>query len=94
MFLYPGYYLKGVMYATPEVSMKLDRQVATLEGLRKDYITAIFKISHLEASSVHTAGDFLLYELSHIPNRESDVLFDLVMGEDLTTARIEALAGF
>lgn len=94
IFLYPGYYLKGVMYAVAEVSMILDREVATLEGLKKDYIAAIFKISRLEASPTHTVGDFLLYELAHIPNKERDVLFDLVMGEDNSTERIEAMAGF
>lgn len=82
------------MYAIAEVSMALDREVATLEGLRKEYIAAIFKISRLEASPMHSVGDFLLYELAHIPNKERDVLFDLVMGEDNTNARIEALAGF
>lgn len=94
IFLYPGYYLKSVMYAVSEISMTLDQEVATLEGLRKDYIAAIFKISRLEASPMHSAGDFLLYELAHIPNKERDVLFDLVMGEDNSTERIEALAGF
>ena len=94
VFLYPGYFLKGLMYAAPDIAMELDRKVATLEGLRKEYITAIFKISHLEGSPTHAAGDFLLYELAHIPNKERDVLFDLVMGEENTTERIEALAGF
>lgn len=94
IFLYPGYYLKSVMYASVEMAMSLDREVANLEGLRKEYITALFKISHLEASYSHSAGDFLLYELAHIPNKERDVLFDLVMGEDHTKERIKALAGF
>jgi hypothetical protein len=74
--------------------MGLDRKVATLEGLKKEYIAAIFKISRLESLPNHTAGDFLLYELAHIPNKERDILFDLVMGDDNTTERIEALAGF
>jgi hypothetical protein len=94
IFLYPGYYLKSLMYASLDVSMGLDRKVATLEGLKKEYIAAIFKISRLESSPNHTAGDFLLYELAHIPNKERDILFDLVMGDDNTTERIEALAGF
>ena len=82
------------MYTSLDVAMALDRQVATLEGLKKEYISAIFKISRMEASPNHTAGDFLLFELAHIPNKERDVLFDLVMGKDNTTERIEALAGF
>lgn len=94
IFLYPGYYLKNIMYGNLEISKMLDREVATLEGLRKEYIAAIFKIANLDASPNHTAGDFLLFELAHIPNKERDVLFDLVMGEDNSTERIEALAGF
>ena len=94
LFLYPGYYVKSLMYTSLDVAMALDRQVATLEGLKKEYISAIFKISRMEASPNHTAGDFLLFELAHIPNKERDVLFDLVMGKDNTTERIEALAGF
>jgi hypothetical protein len=94
VFLYPGYFLKGFMYSSPALAIKLDREVASLEGLRKDYISAIFKLSRLEASPIHTVGDFILCELTHIPNKERDVLFDLVMGDQNTTERIEALAGF
>jgi hypothetical protein len=94
IFLFPGYFLKGVMYSSLEVSMALDSEVATLEGLKKEYIAAIFKISRMTASPAHSAGDFLLYELAHIPNKEQNVLFDLVMGEQNTTERIEVLAGF
>jgi hypothetical protein len=82
------------MYNSLNFSMSLDREVATFEGLRKEYMTAIFKISRLEGSPTHSAGDFLLYELAHIPNREKDVLFDLVTGDNNTTERIESLAGF
>ena len=94
IFLFPGYFLKNIIYTNPSIAMALDMEVAQLEGLRKEYISAIFKLSRMEASSTLTPGDFILYELSHIPNKERGVLFDIVMGEQNTNERIEALAGF
>ena len=43
-FLYPAYYLKSMIYERPEVVMKFDQKVGSHLGLRKDYLSAIFKI--------------------------------------------------
>jgi hypothetical protein len=94
IFLYPGYFLKSFMYASSDVSILLDQEVISLPGLRKEYITSIFKISKLESDSNFTAGDYLLYQLSHIPNKSRDVLFDIFEREISTTERIKVLAGF
>jgi hypothetical protein len=94
IFLYPGYFLKTYIYSNADVSILLDKEAVSLPGLRQEYITSIFKISELESNSNFTIGDYLLYQLSHIPNKSRDFLFDIVEGEHSTAERIKVLAGF
>ena len=91
IFLYPAYYLKSKLYEKNEMVLNFDQEVAKLDGLRKDYISALFKVSHLPVCSENSVGGLLINELSHVKNQTNDVLKYLLIDLVSIEARVKAL---
>ncbi len=91
IFLYPAYCLKARLYEIEESVFRFDQQVGKLEGLRKDYISALFKVNHLPACCENSVGGLLINELNHVKNQTDDVLSDLLIDYVSLEARVQAL---
>ncbi|MGZ3810000.1 MAG: hypothetical protein ACXVCE_18090, partial [Bacteriovorax sp.] len=91
VFLYPAFYLKAKLYEVQDSVLKFDQQVGKLEGLKKDYISALFKVSHLPVCMEASIGSLLMNELSHVKNQTDDVLGDLLIEQVSIESRVKAL---
>jgi hypothetical protein len=91
IFLYPAYYLKSKLYEKEEMILSFDQEVGQLDGLRKDYISALFKVNHLPVCSESSVGGLLMNELNHVKNQTDDVLKYLLIDHVSVEARVKAL---
>ncbi len=91
VFLYPAYFLKSQLYDEHEAVLRFDREVGELEGLRKDYVSALFKVSHLPMCSENSAGGLVMNELNHAKNQTKEVLSSLLINHVSIEARVKAL---
>ena len=89
VFLYPAYYLKSKLYEVPKDVF--DSKVAKLEGLRKDYSAALFKIYQLPVCSEASVGGLMMNELNHVKNKTSDVLVSLLINHVEVEERVKRL---
>lgn len=91
IFLYPAYYLNSKLYETEADVLGFDQLVGRHSGLKKDYISALFKISHLNACSEKSIGGLLVSELNHVKNKTEDVLNHLLIENISIEVRVKAL---
>lgn len=91
IFLYPAYFLKSKLYEKHEAVLSFDQKVAKLDGLRKDYISALFKVSHLPTCSGNSVGGLVMNELNHVKNQTEDVMSYLLIDYVSVEARVKAL---
>ena len=91
VFLYPAYYLKSKLYEVPKDVFNFDLKVAKLEGLRKDYCAALFKISQLPVCSETSIGGLMMNELNHVKNTTPDVLVSLLISHVEVDERVKKL---
>lgn len=91
IFLYPAYYLESKIYDESNEILLFDNEVAELEGLRKDYLSALFKISHLPACRENSAGALVMSGLTHVKNQASEVVNDLFISRVSIKDRVKAL---
>ena len=91
IFFYPAFSLKTLMYENEKNVVNFDAEVGKMLGLKKDYMAALFKVSHLPALSERTMGALVLAELSHSKNLTDDVLGSLLFKSVDVKTRIKAL---
>lgn len=91
VFLYPAYFLKSKLYEIEEAVLSFDQEVGKLEGLKRAYISALFKVSHLPACNETSIGGLVMNELNHVKNQTGDVLGDLLIEHVSVEARVKAL---
>lgn len=91
VFLYPAYYLNSKLYEKYDSVLSFDQKVAKFEGLRKDYISALFKVNHLPVCSVESIGSLVMSELNHVKNQTEDALTYLLIDHVSVEARVKAL---
>jgi len=80
-FLYPAFYLKAKFFKQAEKSEVFENQMINNEFLRRDYISAIFKISKLPVCKSLSAGAFVLSGLSHTNNVGTDLLYSSLLDD-------------
>lgn len=91
IFLYPAYYLKSKLYENETAILKFDQSVCALDGLRKDYISALFKVASLPTCDEHSIGGLVLSELNHVQNKTSAVINYLLVEHVSIETRVKAL---
>lgn len=91
VFLYPAYFLKSKIYEQEADVLGFDQEVARHTGLKKDYISALFKVSHLPICNEGSIGGLLVNELNHVKNQTEDVLAYLLIQNVSVEARVKAL---
>jgi len=91
IFLYPAYFLKSKLYENEDLVFSFDQKVGKMDGLKKDYISALFKVNHLPACSERSIGGMLVNELSHVKNQTKDVFNYLLIEHVSVDARVKAL---
>lgn len=92
LFFYPAFALKKMMYENESFILEFDHLVGKMHGLKKDYLAALFKVSHLNALGEKTTGALLLAELSHAPNASDDIVASLLFKTVDIKTRIKALS--
>lgn len=90
-FLYPAFVLKSRMYEKERELFAFDLEVGKMSGLKKDYISALFKLAHLDSVSELSMGALMLGELSHAKNASQDPLSDLMISNVDVKLRIKNL---
>jgi hypothetical protein len=90
-FLYPAYFLKSFIYENPEVVLRFDQSVGAHSGLRKDYLSAIFKIYQMPSLRELTVGGLLMNDLVHVKNQTDDVLGGILIEKVSVDQRVKAL---
>lgn len=91
IFLYPAYYLNSKLYEKYESVLMFDQEVAKFDGLRKDYMSALFKVNHLPVCSETSIGGLVMNELNHVKNQTEDALGFLLIDHVSVEARVKAL---
>lgn len=91
IFLYPAYFLKSKLYEKREMVLRFDQEVGKLDGLKKDYKSALFKVSHLPMRSENSIGGLVMNELNHAKNQTEDVLSFLLINHVSIEDRVKAL---
>ena len=90
-FFYPAFVLKSMMYEREKELFDFDERVGKMSGLKKDYVSALFKIAHMDAVNELSIGALLLGELSHAKNYTHDPLSDLMVSNVSIKERIKNL---
>lgn len=91
LFLYPAYFLKSKLYEKQAEVLRFDQEVGKFDGLRKNYISALFKVSHLPTCNEGSVGGLVMNDLNHVKNQTGDVLNDLLIKHVSIEARVKAL---
>lgn len=91
LFIYPAHFLKAKLYEKEASIFKFDQDVAKFDGLKKDYIAALFKVNHLQVCSESSIGGLLMNELNHVNNQTDDVLNYLFVNHVSVESRVQAL---
>ncbi len=91
VFLYPAYSLKSKIYEKPNDVFDFDKIVGKHDGLRNDYVSALFKIAQLPSIQELSIGSLLLNDLVHVKNQTEDVFSKLLINSVSVTARVKAL---
>ncbi len=92
IFFYPAFSLKTLMYENEINVINFDSEVGKMVGLKKDYMAALFKISHMPSFNERTIGALVLAELSHTKNETDDVLSSLLFKTVDIRVRMKALS--
>jgi hypothetical protein len=90
-FLYPAYFLKSMIYERADVVMKFDQLVGSHQGLRKDYLSALFKIHQLPSIRELSVGGLLINDLIHVKNQTDDVFGGILIEKVSVDERVKAL---
>ncbi len=91
-FYYPAFVLKSRMYENKKELVAFDNIVGKMSGLKKDYISALFKTSYLPAINELSIGSLVLGDLSHTKNLTFDPLSDLMISSVDIKERIKFLS--
>ncbi len=92
VFFYPAFSLKTLMYENEKYVVKFDAEVGKFQGLKKDYIGAIFKVAHMPSFNEKTVGALVLAELSHSKNMTEDFLGNVLFKSVDIKMRMKALS--
>lgn len=92
IFFYPAFSLKTLMYENEKNVMNFDNEVGKMQGLKKDYMAALFKVAHMPSFNERTVGALVLAELSHTKNTTEDVLGNLLFKSVDINTRMKALS--
>ena len=90
-FIYPAFYFKSKLYEMHESVLHFDQQVGSFDGLRKDYISALFKVCHFPICQKDSVGSFIFNDLNHINNQSDDALSYLLINQVSVETRVKAL---
>ncbi len=91
IFFYPAFSLKSMMYEKEKDVLIFDAEVGKMLGLRKDYVAALFKISHLSSFYENSVGGLVMAELSHAKNSSQDVINNILFEKVDIKKRMKAL---
>jgi hypothetical protein len=91
VFFYPAFSLKAIIYENEIEVIAFDREVGKLEGLKKDYMAALFKISQMPSFFESSVGSLVLSELSHVKNTSDNVLSNILYKQVDVKTRMKAL---
>lgn len=92
IFFYPAFSLKTLMYENEKNVMNFDNEVGKMQGLKKDYMAALFKVAHMPSFNERTVGALVLAELAHTKNTTEDVLGNLLFKSVDINTRMKALS--
>ncbi len=83
-YLYPAFYVKNLFYMRAENSDYFDELVFKNSFLKRDYVSAIFKVSKFEDLYPLSVGAFVLSGLTHVKNSQSDFISYVLFSSDKT----------
>lgn len=92
IFFYPAFSIKTLMYENEKNVISFDSEVGKMKGLKKDYMAALFKVSHMPSFNERTIGALVVAELAHAKNETDDVLGSLLFKTVDIRARMKALS--
>lgn len=91
VFLYPVLYLKSFCYEKEDAILAFDSKVTEFDGLKKEYLSAIFKISAKSEIFESTITSLIVNELTHIKNKNTDIISSTILNRVDTMVRIKNL---
>lgn len=92
IFFYPAFSLKTLMYENETNVVSFDAEVGKMQGLKKDYMGALFKVSLMPSFNERTVGALVLAELTHSKNNTEDVLGNVLFKTVDIKTRMKALS--
>ena len=73
-FLYPAFFIKQLVYEKAADVLSFDSEVANLDGFKKDYLSALYKVSTMNEIKEFDLSTLFISELVHVQNEKADVL--------------------
>jgi len=92
LFFYPTLALKNLMYEKESEVIKFDHKVGNMEGLKKDYTSALFKLSFMDSQYDKLIGYLVISDLVHVKNKTSDAIENVLLEPVDIKKRIKALS--
>jgi hypothetical protein len=92
VFFYPAFALKSMMYENEKNVVAFDTEVGKMQGLKKDYMAALFKISQMPCFFESSIGALVITELSHAKNASDNVLGNILYKKVDIKTRMKALS--
>lgn len=94
VFLFPAFYLKSKFYKARNDIDFFDSEIFKLDLLKRDYISALFKVNNLTECRSTSLGSLALSGLTHTYNKIDDSIFYLLMENEISIEeRIKKIAG-
>lgn len=94
IFLFPAFYLKSRFYKARNDILFFDSEIFKLDILKRDYISALFKVNNLPECRTISLGSLALSGLTHTYNKIDDSIFYLLVENEISIEeRIKTIAG-
>jgi hypothetical protein len=92
IFLCPAFYFKSLFYRKRDDTKYFDLEIFKMEKLKRDYVSALYKVNKLNICRPNSLGTFVLSGLSHTFNNTEDALtYLLIQNENHIENRIKTI---
>jgi hypothetical protein len=76
--LYPAFFMRKIIYSKSEDSNYFDKEIYKYDNLKREYVSALFKVSKFHLCNPFSVGSFVLSGLSHSTNYSEEMFMNIL----------------